>query len=50
MPSRYGSAVIIALKPLEYATPARPIKPLPPMIVAQTVAIRTSVPKERPPR
>ena len=50
MPSRYGSAVIIALKPLEYATPARPIKPLPPMIVTQTVAIRTSVPKERPPR
>ena len=50
IPSRYGSAVMMALKPLEYATPARPIRPLPPMIVAQTVAIRTSGPNERPPR
>lgn len=50
IPSRYGSAVMMALKPLEYATPARPIRPLPPMMVAQTVAIRTSGPKERPPR
>ena len=50
MPRRYGSAVMMALEPLEYATPARPMRPLPPMIVAQTVAIRTSGPNERPPR
>ena len=48
MPSRYGSAVMIAMKPPEYALPARPIRPLPPMIVAQTVAISTSGPNERP--
>ena len=48
MPRRYGSAVMIALKPLEYATPARPMRPLPPMIVAQTVAIRTSGPNDLP--
>ena len=50
IPKRYGMAVMMALKPLEYATPARPIRPLPPMMVAQTVAISTSGPKERPPR
>ena len=41
---------MIALKPLEYATPARPIRPLPPMIVAQTVAISTRGPNDLPPR
>ena len=50
IPSRYGIAVMIALKPLEYATPARPIRPLPPMIVAQTVAISTRGPNDLPPR
>ena len=48
MPMRYGKAVVIAMVPKLYAFPARPISPLPPMIVAQTVAIRMRGPKERP--